>query len=346
MSNNRTTHLAVSGAGLIGRKHIEHISREATLCAMVDTDPAAQEIAVQHGVTCFSTLQQLINSETVDGIIIATPTQLHRQQALECIEAGIPVLIEKPIAQSVTDAEVIVAAGIEAEVPILVGHHRRYNPLIEQAYQQIKQGRLGKLVSVHAMCWLAKPDEYFDIAWHRTAAAGPLLTNLIHDIDVLRHLCGDVLAVQACESRHSRGYDAEDTAVLMLEFSNGALGSMTVSDSIVAPWSWELTSDENHSYPHSKASCYFIGGTHGSLSLPDLELWRCPGKPNWYEPMQKKSLNYTRQDPLALQIKHFCDVINGLATPLVSAGDGLDALRVVGAAKQAARSHCRVEVAN
>ena len=346
MSRQKTPEIAVVGAGLIGSVHIEQVVREATLSGIVDPDPAARDIADRHGVPIYATLQELIDHKNAEGVIIATPTEMHIEQAHVCIEAGLPTLVEKPIADSVVAAESMLIAAEKASVPIMIGHHRRYNPIVQKARDLILEGRIGQLVAVHVMCWLKKPDSYFDTAWRQASAAGPMLTNLIHDIDLLRYVIGEVVSVQACESRVTAGRRMEDTATLMLQFDNGALGTMTLSDTVASPWSWELTAGENTAYPQTDASCYLIGGTCGSLSLPDLGLWRNPGKVGWHEPIIKESLACDSRDPLALQIRHFCDVIRGRSEPLVSGREGLRTLRVVAAAKEAACSGRTVTISH
>ncbi len=326
-----TTRLAVLGAGLIGRRHAALVLADPalSLAAIVDPAPEARHWAEGLGVPWRPTLEALLAGPRPDGAIVATPNRLHVPQALALVAAGIPVLVEKPIADSVDDAERLVAAAARAGVPLLVGHHRRHNPLIAAAKAAIDAGRLGRLVAVHAMCWLAKPPAYFDIAWRRAPGAGPVLINLIHDIDLMRHLCGDITAVQAMAARAVRGNPVEETASVLLRFANGALGTMTVSDTIAAPWSWEFTSGENPAYTRTNESCYLLGGTEASLGLPDLRLWRHEQSPDWWQPLKAEALAASVQDPLLRQLHHFADVIHGRAAPLVSGRDGLEALRVV-----------------
>jgi predicted dehydrogenase len=190
-----------------------------------------------------------------------------------------------------------------------------------------------------------KPDNYFDVAWRREKGAGPVLINLIHDVDAFRFLCGEVIAVQAMESNAHRGHSVEDTAAILLRFANGAIGSLDVSDSIVAPWSWELTSGENPVYPQQQDQfCYLIGGSHGSLTIPQLEVWENPGRRSWYEPLARDRAPYDFEDPLQVQVRHFCDVILGLAPPMVPAREGLNTLRVVEAVKESARTGATVHI--
>jgi predicted dehydrogenase len=194
------------------------------------------------------------------------------------------------------------------------------------------------VVSVQATCWFHKPDDYFDVSWRRRRGAGPVFLNLIHDVDLLRYLCGEVVGVQAMESNALRGNEVEETAVILLKFASGALGTVNVSDKIVAPWSWELTSGENPVYPHTREACYVIGGALGSLTVPYLDLWRHPTKPSWSEPIIAERLPVEHEDPLRLQIRNLCEVIRGSAVPIVSGREGLESLKVIAAVKAAAAS--------
>ena len=92
-------------------------------------------------------------------------------------------------------------------------------------------------------------------------------------MNLLRYLCGEVEAVQAFQSNAVRNYPVDETTVVIVKFASGALGTMNITDTVVAPWSWEHTTGENPDYPHTDQICYQIGGTHGSLSVPRLELW-------------------------------------------------------------------------
>ena len=110
-----------------------------------------------------------------DGVILSTPTPLHVSQGLECIEKSCPVLVEKPLATSAIQAKILTDAAEQASVPLLVGHHRRHNPLIQKAKELIVSGEIGNIRALQATCWFYKPDEYFDIApWRTQKGAGPI----------------------------------------------------------------------------------------------------------------------------------------------------------------------------
>ena len=230
-------------------------------------------------------------------------------------------------------------AAQRAGVDLLVGHHRRYNPLIENAKATIDAGKLGDIRAIHATCWFYKPDSYFDVApWRKRAGAGPISVNLVHDIDLLRHLCGEIVTVQAQAAPSQRGYDNEDLAAALLTFENGAIGTISVSDSVVSPWSWEFTAEEYPLYPSTGQSAYMIGGSKAALSIPDQRLWAHVEDPDWWTAMVPQVSAVPPADPLIGQMAHFVDVIAGRAKPRVSGMEGLRSLQVVDAISRAARS--------
>ncbi len=144
--------------------------------------------------------------------------------------------------------------------------------------------------------------------------------------------------MQAIESSAARGNAVEDTAAILLRFENGVLGTITVSDAIVAPWSWELTAGENPAYPQTAETCYQIGGTHASMRIPYLDVWYNHEKRGWWEPIHQERIRVDQADPLALQIRHFCRVIRGEEVPRVSGREGLNTLKVIAAVKQASET--------
>jgi len=330
------TQIAVIGAGLIGKKHIATVQKFAELHAIIDPNPATAELARTANTLWFESVDAYLASHSPDGAIIATPNHLHEPQGLACLAQNIPTLIEKPIAHTVEAAQNLTKAA--TKTPLLVGHHRRHSPLIKAVKSAITQGRLGELITVSAQFWLYKPADYFTVDWRAKTGGGPTMINLIHDIDLLRHFCGKITRVQAVESHRQRKFEVEDTSAVILEFESGTLGTVSISDTVVAPWSWELTAGENPVYHQTDQSCYMLGGTRGSLSVPDLKLWQHPGARSWWEPIEAQSLSYTTADPVEEQFLHFLDVIENGATPLVTGADGLANQQVLEAIKNAAQT--------
>jgi len=334
--------IAVAGAGLIGQAHIKRILEEpaAELAAIVDPSPKAQEQAASLGVPCFADLAEGLREAGPDGVVIATPNQLHVANGLTAVEAGVPMLLEKPVSGDVESAMRLVAAAEAAAVPILVGHHRRHSPLIQRARAIVESGRLGRITAVTGLCLFRKPNQgYFDgpFSWRREPGGGVVLINLIHVIDDLRNICGDIVAIQAAEANAARGFPVEDTAAMILHFANGALGTLTISDAAAAPWSWELTSGENKAYPHTDQFCYLVAGVEGSLTVPRLDVWGHEGD-GWWTPIRSERSVVPEQDPLTLQMRHFCQVIRREAAPLLDGRGGTRTLEATLAVKRAAET--------
>lgn len=337
--------IAVAGAGLIGVRHLEEIAGlgDCEIAGIADPGPKAAEVASRFGVPLYASLRECLAAKP-DGVVIATPNPLHVEQGIECVEARVPMLVEKPIAHTLDAGERLVRAAEAAGVAILVGHMRRHSPIMDEAIRVVREGSLGKLVAVTGSAVFCKPavDGYFDPPndWRRRPGGGPILINMIHEVDALRSLMGEVVAVQAQASNATRGFEVEDTVAITLRFASGALGTFMLSDTAACARSWEQTSRENEAY----AACddedaYVVMGTHGSLSIPTMRLrtYARDEDRSWFKPFRSSAVPLQRADPLALQMAHFADVIRGRAQPLVSGRDGLMNLRVVDAIARAAR---------
>src|SRR5438132_11051436 len=232
------TRIAVIGAGLIGRKHLAILKDDPAfvVAGIADPSPVAEEYAREQGFAYFKDTEALLDKAKPDGVVIANPNVLHRETALACIARRTPAIVEKPVADTLSDALAIVRAAEAAKVPMLTGHHRRYNPIMQAAREFAQSGALGKLAAATGMWLHRKPDDYYDVTWRREAGGGPILINAIHDIDCLRMVVGEIESVQATAARNTRGFPVEDTAAAVLTFANGALGSFIVSDATASPW--------------------------------------------------------------------------------------------------------------
>lgn len=346
------TRIAVAGAGYIGQAHMAVAQKSAscTLSAVVDPSPAAAAVAAQAGVPLYASIDQLLTQDRPDGLVLATPNQLHVPQALQCIAAGLPILLEKPIATTVAEGETLLAEVERTGARVLVGHHRAHSPIMAKARQVVQSGQLGRLVAIMGSATFLKPDHYFaDAPWRREPGGGPVLLNMIHEVHNLRMLCGDIVAVQAFKSHATRGFPVEDTVAINLRFANGALGSFMLSDTAACPRSWEQTSQENKAYPtYEDEDCYVIAGTNGSLSVPTMRLktYPRPEDRSWWKPFEAGTVGMVRDDPLKHQLEHFGAVVRGEAAPLVTARDGLLNLQITEAIVAAAESGQVIELAH
>lgn len=340
--------VAVIGAGAIGRTHIDTLARMEGqhLAAIIDPAPSGAALAQSLGVPCMPDAAALIDAGVADAAIVATPNETHLPISEALLQAGIPVLLEKPVAESLTSALKLIEFAERTGRPLLVGHHRRHNPIIRKAHEAIRAGRLGNLVMATVTCSLAKPPSYFEAAWRRTpGAGGPLLINLVHEIDLLRHFFGEVSTVQAIASNGQRGFAVEDTAAVALTFANGGLATLCISDAATGPWAWDLTAGENTvRFPAHPVTAHHYAGSRAGLSLPDLTLWEPEGEPDWTRRLRPTILAVVAADPYEEQLRHFGNLIREGGTPLVSARDATANLIVLDAIRAAAESGCAVAV--
>jgi predicted dehydrogenase len=168
-----------------------------------------------------------------DGVIVAVPDDLHVSTAIECLRAGVAVLLEKPAARTLEEG-VELSAAPDVRSRLLVAHQRRHHPVSHMVKSLIVDGRLGKLIGVGGVFALRKDDEYFV---ERPRGVG--LVNLIHDLDLLQYYCGRLTSVSAAVSHEARGAREEDTIALTMQFDSGVVGGFIAADSAPSPWGWD-----------------------------------------------------------------------------------------------------------
>ena len=340
--------IALMGAGWIGREHLGLVAAhpDATLAAIADVTPEAEALALEQGAAFFADYGRMLDEVKPDGAIVALPNELHLEAGLACIERGIPVLVEKPVAHTVAAALALVDAGEASGVPVLVGHHRRHSPDMREARRVIRDGELGEIVAVNGMCLVRKHDAYFEADWRRQPGGGPLLINAIHDIDCFRFLCGEIETVQAIASSHARGLEVEDAVAVTMSFESGALGTYLLSDAVPSPYFWDTASGQALYFPGQPepVDSYVIGGRSGSLAIPSLHLWAHAPGGDWRDPITSTRLAIETSRCYANQLDNFVAVISGEQEPVVTARDATMTLAVTLAIERAAAEGRAVRV--
>lgn len=337
-----TVRLALVGAGAIGKRHMAAVAATAGAELAGVADPAPSDET--GSVPLFADAGEMLDRVRPDGVIVATPTIHHLAPALAALDAGAHVLVEKPVTATLDEAQALIGKSEATRLHVLVGHHRRYYPMVHKARELVRSGALGALVAVAGQWTVLKPDDYFAPGWRKRREAGPVLTNLIHEIDTLRFICGEVASICA-EVSSIRGHGKEDTAALTIRFANGALGSFLLSDATPSPWAWEFATGENAAFPRSGLNpCRFMG-SEAALDFPNLTLWRHrQGEAGWNHLMQPTDISLPLDDAFTAQCAHFCAVIRGDETPRITARDAAMTLRATLAVFEAAQSGRRVAV--
>ena len=322
--------IAVLGAGMIGRRHIQttlDLPEVAELTAVAD--PAADRTRLAlGGAAWFADAREMLDRVKPEAVIIATPNGLHAQQGLLCCERGIHFLVEKPVTANLEEAAGLVHAVAQSGVKTLVGHHRRYLATVEESRRVITSGELGVLVAASVVWATRKPDDYFQAQWRTLPGAGPLLINAIHEIDLLRHLCGEIRLVSGLKSHAARGFAVEDTAAALFQFENDCLGTLMLTDAGLSPWTIEQGSEESPNFPQSGQNSYRLIGTKGSLELPVLRTWgpRVAGEIGWNRSLVDRDFAPRYCDPYQAQLRHFQRLVRLHEPPMISVLDGAKTL--------------------
>jgi len=223
-----------------------------------------------------------------------------------------------------------------------VGHHRRFNRYSLAAKRALDAGRIGKVVAVNGLWMAYKPASYFEAPteWRKGRTGGPILINLIHEVDLLQFLLDPIVRVYAEATPSQRGHEAEEGAAVILRFASGAVGTFLLCDITPSPHWFESGTGENPLFPKKGLDFYRIFGTEGSLSVPDMARWSYDvAEKSWTADLSVESIEVgDAPEPFALQTEHFARVVRGEEMHSCSGVDGLRALAVCEAVKLAMKS--------
>ena len=339
--------ISVVGTGLMGLQHIKAIqkSKKANLHSIVEISNNAKKITKKYKIPLYPNVSELLNTKKLDAVIVATPNQLHEKHTLSLLNRKIPVLLEKPISDKIQSAKKIISSANKNKTPLLIGYHRRHNSIVSKVKDIINKGKLGNIVSANVLCWLYKHNAYYKEKWRVSKGGGPLGINLVHDIDMICYLLGPIKYVQAFTTNKTRKFQVEDTATISLIFNSGALCTLNLSDTIVAPWSYELTAGENPAYPVTNQSAYMIGGTRGSLQFPNLKYWFYKKERSWWKKIfVNEDKNKKDDNTLVNQIDHFADVVLKKVEPKINGNDGLTSLKIFAAITNSAKTGKKIKI--
>ncbi|MEM6408557.1 MAG: Gfo/Idh/MocA family oxidoreductase [Pseudomonadota bacterium] len=310
--------LLIAGLGLIGARHLRHALALPGIEVVGAIDPARTQDAVP----------QFDSPEAVDvaadAIVIATPTHLHQEHAEAAAARGWHMLIEKPVAHSVAAADRIAGAAEAAGVQVLVGHHRRHHARVAALKAMLEAGEIGAPVAASMIWAMKKPDAYFEGNWRSGADGSPVMINLVHEVDLLRHLFGDVTGVKGAGSNAQRRADRVESGAAILEFGGGVVATIAFADTTPSPFGFEAGTGENPNIAMTSQDYLQIMGTKGAVSFPSLTVWS--GAADWSEAPKAVKRDIKDNVPLDAQLLHFADVWAGRTPPMISAREGKKSL--------------------
>lgn len=265
---------ALIGCGRVAPRHAESITELSglRLAAVVDAvESRAQHFAGKYESTAYTDYRDVLDQKDIDLVTIATPSGMHAQMAVDAMEAGKHVLVEKPIALTLADADRMIATSERTGLLLGVVHQNRFNPPMIELRRLVDSGGLGKILLGSATVRWYRPQEYYEDGWHGTIAmdGGALMNQSIHHIDALQWLMGgEIDSIFAFTGTLAHRMEAEDTGVGVLRFRGGALGSIEGS---------------TITYPENLEGSVALFGERGSVkvggtALNAKEFWKVTGE--------------------------------------------------------------------
>lgn len=333
---------AIIGCGRISYKHVEALisnKDEAVLVAVCDVVPEKAEekrksyiekMGNSYEVKVYTDYKEMIETEKIDVVTIATESGYHPEIAITCMEKKINVIVEKPMALSIEDADKMIECARKNNVKLCVSHQNRFNKPIQQLREAIEKNRFGKLVNGTArILWNRSMPYYEQAPWRGTWAqdGGTLMNQCIHNIDLLQWMMGgEVDTVYAQCDTFLREIEAEDFGAIVIRFKNGAIGIIEGSACV---------------YPKNLEETLSIFGEKGAVAIGGLavnkiETWRFEDEK---ENEEADILRAQEGDPDSVYgfghnplFKDMIDAINNHREPLVNGEQGKIGMAIILAA--------------
>ncbi len=267
---------ALIGCGRIATNHIKAaVNNKLEIVAVCDIIPKKmEELLAKHelqgdvSIKRYEDYKKMIEEEKPELVSIATESGIHAEIALYCIEKGVNLIIEKPMAMSIEDADKIIRLSEEKGVKVSACHQNRFNVAIQQLRQAMEAGRFGKLShgSIHVR-WNRNKGYYTQAPWRGTWAqdGGALMNQCIHGIDLLRWMMGDEIEeIYGATRQQFHDYlEAEDVGMAVIKFENGAIGTIEGTTNV---------------YPKNLEETLYIFGENGTVkiggtSTNNIDVW-------------------------------------------------------------------------
>jgi predicted dehydrogenase len=316
------TSLLVMGAGLIGLRHISAIKHSPD-CQLAGVIEPNSDLHTDPEIRYFPSIDSV--DVAAEGVIIATPTTLHAANGIAAAARGWHMLIEKPVVAAPEEAPALIEAINSAGLHGLAGHHRRYHPSVLWLREAMRNEAIGQPVTSSLIWAMQKPDDYFAGNW-RTTDGSPVMINLIHDIDLIRFVLGEIEEVTALAGAARRGGGRVESGAVAMRLASGLSATISFADTTPSPWGFEAATGENPHIAATRQDMWWITGTRGGISFPSLTRWG--GAEHWGEAARPQRHQAARVAPLATQLDHFIKVIRGIEAPLITVEDAARSLKV------------------
>lgn len=310
--------VAVIGVGVMGKNHARVYSElnECELIAVSDLDKEkGEEAAARFNCKYYADYQEMLVKEHIDALSIVVPTKNHKKIAVEVMNSGIHILLEKPIAGNINDAEEIISKSKEKKIKLLIGHIERFNPAVIKLKKIIDEGKLGTVTSIIARRVGLFPSRVKD--------ANIVIDVSVHDIDIIRYFMGrepDEIYTSGSKSLNS---NREDQVVALLKYgdANGIIQSNWITPIKIRNLS--VTGTKGYAELNYLTQELILYESNYEETYDDYGDFIIKfGKPN------KIEMGIINKEPLKAEIEHFLKCATGQEEPLVSGKEGLATLKI------------------
>lgn len=333
----------IVGCGLVSKLHVAAIKEieNAELIGVFNTPKShAEDFAKKNNCRVFDTYEEMLNCKDIDIVNICTPSGTHTPLAIEAVNHKKNVIVEKPMAITKEQIDELISAVEQNNVKLAVISQFRFNENIQKVKKAIENGELGNIIIGDIyMKYYRSPEYYSSSDWRGTLAmdgGGALMNQGIHGIDILQYLVGPVKAVSGICKTLARDIEVEDTASLVVEYENGAVGVI------------QGTTCVEPGYPR----IIEISGTKGSISLSETEIikWDVDGKS--LDIRQANDNDYGGyRDPSALamnshlsQIQDMLNAIEEDRAPMIDVYEGRKPVDIILAAYKSSELRKQIEI--
>lgn len=317
---------AILGCGRISSRHVEAIINNKDTAELVAVYDIIEELAIDKKdqyessikgskVKVYTDYKEFLNDENIDVVTIATISGYHAEQAIDCLNHDKHILIEKPMALTIEDADKIIELGKEKNKKVCVSHQNRFSPAVQKLRRAIEDDRFGKLIHGTARILWARDDNYYKQAsWRGTKEldGGTLMNQCIHNIDLLQWMMGGQVERLFSETdTFIRNIETEDFGAMLIRFKNGAVGIVEGSVCV---------------YPKNLEETLSIFGEKGTvvISANEIKTWKFEDERD-YDNVELDDTNLGHT-PL---YEDFIDAIKKDREPLVDGEEGKKAIEII-----------------
>ena len=326
---------AVIGVGAMGRHHarLYHDLPDSELVAIADADGALGEAtARRYGTKFYIDCRAMLDAEQVEAVSVCVPTTLHREVALEAIQRGIHVLIEKPIAASVSDGQAIVDKANAQDLVCMVGHVERYNPAVVELKRRLDQGELGRIFEIAARRKGPFPVRVRDV--------GVVIDLAAHDLDIMWYLTGSEVTRVYAETAQRVHESREDMLSGLLRFRDGTVGVLDINWLTPTKIRELSVIGERGMFQvnYLTQDLFFFENAQAGEVWDTLSVLRGVAEGRMVRHVVPK------REPLRSELEAFLATVRGEDVPVVNGEDGLRALRQAQAIVQSGLEHRPIEI--